>query len=265
VDIDPTFVIDGASDNVRTSVLNHIDRIATYTGTDMFLLNPKTTDPEVLRLSYGGGADTSLDQRYRVNIFGDIESVEHAKTRVLMMIDQIVRPRRTLSAASLTVKQLKYKVDAIKLELTMHTLVCGRTRKNIKLIESATKTAIYFPPPFPRVFGYVPPGATRRSEDEVFITGETQERIQQAKQKLRELVMGVKIYVKDVMVNCNKIDNILLDRLDKVRKVMETNGSYVLFPQLGSQRGMVRVQGTEVLHVERTVREIMALVRSYGQ
>jgi KH domain len=143
----------------------------------------------------------------------------------------------------------------------MHTLVCGRTRKNIKLIESATKTAIYFPPPFPRVFGYVPSGATRRSDDEVFITGETQERIRQAKQKLRDLVTGVKIYVKDVMVNSNKIDNILLDRLDKVRKVMETNGSYVLFPQLGSQRGMVRVQGTEVLHVERTVREIMALVR----
>ncbi len=150
----------------------------------------------------------------------------------------------------------------MKLELTMHTLVCGRTRKNIKLIESATKTAIYFPPPFPRVFGYVPPGATRRSEDEVFITGETQERIMQAKQKLRELVMSVKIYVKDVVVSSSKIDNILLDRLDKVRKVMETNGSYVLFPQLGSQRGMVRVQGTEVLHVERTVREIMALVRN---
>jgi KH domain len=164
------------------------------------------------------------------------------------------------SSAELTFEQLKHKIDVIRLELTMHTLVCGRTRKNIKLIESATKTAIYFPPPFPRVFGYVPAGATRRSEDEVFITGETQERIQQAKQKLRDLVMGVKIYVKDVMVNCNKIDNILLDRLDKVRKVMETNGSYVLFPQLGSQRGMVRVQGTEVLHVERTVREIMALV-----
>jgi KH domain len=167
----------------------------------------------------------------------------------------------------LTIEQLKYKIDVIKLELTMHTLVCGRTRKNIKLIESATKTAIYFPPPFQRVFGYVPQGATRRNEDEVFITGETQERIQQAKQRLRELVMGVKIYVKDVMVNCNKIDNILLDRLDKVRKVMETNGSYVLFPQLGSQRGLVRVQGTEVLHVERTVREIMALVRChfYGE
>ena len=142
----------------------------------------------------------------------------------------------------------------------MHSLVCGRTRKNIKAIESSTKTAIYFPPPFLRVFGYVPPGATRRNEDEIFVTGESDKQIMQAKQKLKELIMGTKIYVKDVMVNANKIDNILLERLDKVLKVMETNASYVLFPQLGSQRGVIRVQGTEVLHVERTVREIMALV-----
>ena len=145
----------------------------------------------------------------------------------------------------------------------MHTLVCGRTRKNIKLIEAATGTAIYFPPPFPRIFGYTPPGAHRRSENEVYVTGDTPEQIAAAKQKLRELVMGVKIYVKDVMVNSNKIDNILLDRLDKVRKVMEMNGSYVLFPQLGSQRGLVRIQGCEVLHVERTVREIMALTGQF--
>ena len=36
------------------------------------------------------GFDNGLDQRYRVSIFGDAESVEHAKTRTLMMIDQIV-------------------------------------------------------------------------------------------------------------------------------------------------------------------------------
>jgi hypothetical protein len=154
-------------------------------------------------------------------------------------------------------------VDAMKLDLTMHTLVCGRTRKNIKLIEAATNTAIYFPPPFPRIFGYTPPGANRRSEDEVYITGENMEGIARAKQKLRELIMAVKIYVKDVVLSASKIDNILLDRLDKVRKVMEANGSYVLFPQLGSQRGLVRVQGTEALHVERTVREIMALAGQF--
>lgn len=72
--------------------------------------------------------------------------------------------------------------------------------------------------------------------------------------------MGTKCYVKDVVVTANKIDCMLLDRLDKIRKITESNGSFILFPQLGSQRGLIRVQGTEILHVERTVREIMSLV-----
>ncbi|GAD92417.1 KH domain protein [Paecilomyces variotii No. 5] len=248
VDVDMHLIMDASTKGIRTSVLEHLDTLAAYTGADIFLLSPKLLDADsAIVSSYGYTTDSGLENRFRVAIYGDMESSEHAKTRLLIMIDQI----------------LKRHVDAMKLELTMHTLVCGRTRKNIKLIEAATNTAIYFPPPFPRIFGYTPPGANRRSEDEVYITGETQDNIARAKQKLRELVMGVKIYVKDVMVSSSKIDQILLDRLDKVRKVMEMNGSYVLFPQLGSQRGLVRIQGTEVLHVERTVREIMALAGQF--
>lgn len=179
--------------------------------------------------------------------------------------------------------QLKRTVDAIKLESSMHTLLSGRSRKNIKLIESATNTAIYFPPPFPRVYGYTPPAAHRRGEDEVFITGSTPQNIIHAKQKLHELVssrsrlrgecsmvvhadpnakqvMATKCYVKDVMLSAEKIDCMLLDRLDKVKRITESNGSCILFPQLGSRRGGIRVQATEVLHVERTIREIMNLV-----
>jgi hypothetical protein len=148
----------------------------------------------------------------------------------------------------------------MKLELTMHTLICGRARKNIKLIESATGTAIYFPPPFPRLYGYCPPGAIRRPEDQVFITGKTPEDILHAKQKLHDLVMSTKVFVKPVVVTDTKLDSILLERLDKVRKIIENNGSYILLPPLGMQRGLVRVQGTDVLNVERTVRELMALV-----
>ncbi|KAI9696278.1 MAG: hypothetical protein M1836_005831 [Candelina mexicana] len=247
VDIDRSHAIDAASNGVRQSVLEHLDVVAAFTGTDIFLLSPKPADPEGTGSSFNGGADTSLDQRLRIAIYGDMESSEHAKTRVLIMIDQI----------------LKRVVDIIKLELSMHTLICGRTRKNIKLIESATNTAIYFPPPFPRLYGYTPPGAHRRSEDEIFITGEINENIVQAKHKLHELVLNTKCYIKDVMVSPNKVDSILLDRLDKIRKITEKNGSFVLFPQLGTQRGVIRVQGTEILHVERTVRDIMALAGQF--
>jgi hypothetical protein len=62
------------------------------------------------------------------------------------------------------------------------------------------------------------------------------------------------------MVSPAKIDSILLGRLDKVRKIMETNGTFILFPQLASQRNLVRIQGVEGLHVERTIRDIMGLV-----
>ena len=166
----------------------------------------------------------------------------------------------TALVANFVPLQLKRYVDTMKLELTMHTLICGRGRKNIKMIESATGTAIYFPPPFPRLFGYTPPGAQRRPDDLVYITGESSECILRAKQRLHDLVMSTKVFVKPVMVTDTKLDAILLERLDKVRKIIENNGSYILLPPLGVQRGVVRVQGTDVLHVERTVRELMQLV-----
>ena len=90
MEIDPPLIIDGASNDVRTGVLCHLDRIASYTGTDIFLLRPKKREWEISDATYGGEIEGSLDQRYRVLILGDMESVEHAKTRVLMMIDQIV-------------------------------------------------------------------------------------------------------------------------------------------------------------------------------
>ena len=142
----------------------------------------------------------------------------------------------------------------------MHTIICGRGRKNIRMIESVTGTAIYFPPPFPRIYGYTPPGAQRRPDDLIYITGHSESSILQAKQKLHDLVVATKLFMKPVHVTDTKLDNIILERLDKVRKIVENNGSYILLPPLGIQRGVVRVQGTDVLNVERTVRELTALV-----
>jgi hypothetical protein len=145
-------------------------------------------------------------------------------------------------------------------ELTLQTLISGRGRKNIKIIESTTNTAIYFPPPFPGLFGYSPPGAQRRHQDVIFITGPSKDNILRAKQKIHDLVIGTKVYLKPVHVTETKLDAIVLERLDKVRKIIENNATYVLIPPLGSMHGAVRIQGTDVLHVERTIRELMALV-----
>jgi len=148
------------------------------------------------------------------------------------------------------------------LELSLHTVICGRSRKNIKLIESATNTAIYFPPPFSQVYRYCPQGAERRNPEEIFVTGEDAQSIAMAKQRIHELASRLRLFMKDAVVSAAKIDSILLSRLDKVRKIMETNGTFIQFPRLASQRNMIRIQGVEGLHVERTVRDVMSLVNS---
>jgi hypothetical protein len=142
----------------------------------------------------------------------------------------------------------------------MHQLLCGRNRKNIKLIESVTNTAIYFPPPFSGCYRYCPPNAQRRDPSKVLITGETPQAIEQAKFRIHELLTRIRLFVKDVTIPPAKIDSILLSRMDKVRKITEANGAFIMFPPLGSRKGMVRVQAVENLHVERSLRELMALV-----
>ena len=89
--IDSKFVIDPANDGIRQSVLDHIDKIADFTGCDIFLLQAKQADPDNMSANYINGSDQTLEQRLRIAIYGDPESSEHAKMRVLIMIDQIVR------------------------------------------------------------------------------------------------------------------------------------------------------------------------------
>lgn len=66
----------------------HLNHIATHTGADIFVLRPHESkaeaagDPEV---------DASQGTRLKIKIYGDHESVEHAKFRVLILIDDLVR------------------------------------------------------------------------------------------------------------------------------------------------------------------------------
>ena len=128
------------------------------------------------------------------------------------------------------------------------------------MIESTTNTAIYFPPPFSSAFRYCPQPAQRRDPAQVYITGATPEAIERAKFRLHETLMRIRVFVKEVSVPMAKIDSILLSRMDKVRKIVEANGTFIMFPPLASRNDLIRVQGVENLHVERTVRDLMALV-----
>lgn len=248
IDVDGHLVADHVAADVPTalkrSVTDFLDEVSGRCGVDIFLLGPKLA-PVVDGLN--GDVELRRDQRWRVAIFGDMLSSEHAKTLVLIHIDQL----------------LGRVVDSMKFDYSIHQLVCGRNRKNIKLIESTTNTAIYFPPPFSGCYSYCPPGATRRDPVEIYITGEDAAHIEQAKYKIHELVTRIRLYVKDVRILPAKSDSILLSRMDKVRKIVEANSTHLMLPPLGSRKETARIQAVENLPVERTIKEFMALTSQF--
>lgn len=65
------------------AVKEHFNEVAKYCGVDIFLLRPDPPSPDI--------HDTCQAERLKVHIYGDSESVEYAKTKILLMIDDIVR------------------------------------------------------------------------------------------------------------------------------------------------------------------------------
>ncbi|KAK4204103.1 hypothetical protein QBC40DRAFT_2783 [Triangularia verruculosa] len=244
VDVDGNLVANLAEGVLKKSVTDFLDDTSRFCGVDIFLLGPKLA-PVVDGLN--GDVELRRDQRWRVAIYGNNMSAEHAKTRVLIHIDQL----------------LGRIVDSIQVDYSIQQILIGRNRKNIKLIESSTNTAIYFPPPFLNCYSYCPPGAARRGEAEVFITGENTQAIEQAKYKIHDYLTRIRLFVKDVQISPAKLDSVLLTRMDKVRKIAENNNTHIVPPGLGSRKNLARFQAQENLPIERSVREFMALVGQF--
>jgi hypothetical protein len=88
IDIDGNLACDLAAGVLKKPVLDNLDFISKYCGVDIFLLGPKLT-PMVDGML--GDSEMRMDQRWRIAIYGDILSSEHAKARVLVQIDTLVR------------------------------------------------------------------------------------------------------------------------------------------------------------------------------
>ncbi|KAI5785037.1 hypothetical protein DFH27DRAFT_268154 [Peziza echinospora] len=227
-------------DRIVEGVEKHLNDIARYTGTDIFLLRPHVRTPHSVN-------DTSQAERLRLQIYGDLESVECAKTKMLLMIDDI----------------LKQIVHVTSISVSLCPLICGRARKNVQLIEATTRTCIYFPNLFPGVFGYRPDSAAIRHPDQIYITGSTQEGVRQAERMLVDLMMNLQVFTKSATIAMLKADYIILERLDDVKKIMEANGTFVQFPALGTTQGVIRVQGSEAIYVEKTIKQIMQITGQF--
>lgn len=93
-------VIDEDAAALKSGVVEHLDKIASFCGVDIFLLGPKFSS---LGEGLNSNGDAGRDQRWRVAIYGDMESAEHAKTRVLIHIDTLVSDDLRIQGNILTI------------------------------------------------------------------------------------------------------------------------------------------------------------------
>jgi hypothetical protein len=160
--LEPHHYCDGSNatiENIHTQLQN----ISTYSGAQIFVVKPKESDIA------DQDHDCMRGKMVQIKIFGDYESVELAKTRVLLMIEDL----------------LGNKTHEMLLEVSVHSMVAGKGNKNIKAIEKHTNTRIYFPPSFPGIYSYRPPNGRRRHPDQIFISGPDEESLLKADAMLR--------------------------------------------------------------------------------
>lgn len=88
IEVSSNMIMSPEGNAMRADVLKHMDDIANLTKADLFLLHPKQTDADANSLH--GSLDATTGDKLRIVIYGVMEGNEHAKTRLLIMIDQIV-------------------------------------------------------------------------------------------------------------------------------------------------------------------------------
>jgi hypothetical protein len=78
---------DGAH-GISATFLAALDETAKITKADIFLLKPKQIDDAA---SLNGSIEMSGSEKLRLVVFGDMLTEEHAKIRLLILIDTLVR------------------------------------------------------------------------------------------------------------------------------------------------------------------------------
>lgn len=68
------------------------------------------------------------------------------------------------------------------------------------------------------------------------------------------------IISKEVVLHSSKIDWIITEKLEKLKEIMDEDATFIKLPPLGSDNTVVRVTGTTLPLIERSIRRMNKLV-----
>ncbi|CEP09750.1 hypothetical protein [Parasitella parasitica] len=179
----------------------------------------------------------------KIRIAGSIDSVELARVKILVLLDQL---------AGLNIEFLH------DIPCFLHFLLSGRKHVQLHSVMDETATNIYLQSPFSHL--------TRQHQDDglIYLTGESTSSLARAKELLKKLTAQKmkSMHCKDSNMEPKKLDWILLNKRNELRKIMRDNGSYFKFPVLGSGSNSISVYAENRIYVERSIRLLNHLTSS---
>ncbi|KAL9548218.1 hypothetical protein MBANPS3_005799 [Mucor bainieri] len=178
-----------------------------------------------------------------IHMVGSMDSVELARVKILVLLDQLAG----------------LKVDTLSdIPHHLHFLIAGRKHVQLQAIMEETSTSIYLQSP---LCNLVEEGAHNGN---IYLTGESPSDLARAKDLLKKLAAQKmkSMHRKDSNMDPKKLDWILLNKRDELRKVMRDNGSYFKFPMIGSGSNSVSIYAENRIYVERSIRLLNHLTSS---
>ncbi|BFZ61514.1 hypothetical protein YB2330_002580 [Saitoella coloradoensis] len=243
-------IMDPDASVMKSDVETALEELAVHAGVSIILI--QHTTPGTTSTFNGGRAASGSPPLNKAGpnlnfiLRGDLESLDYAKVRVQVMLDELAG----------------LKVIRLPIELPMQPLIAGRKRMHAATIERESGTQVYFPTPFASVFGYRNPQSGPRNPHEVLITGEFAH-VFQAREMLQVKERSIQLYTKDIIMIPEKIDWLLLEKLSEVRNIMQQNATFIAIPTLGSHQSLLRIHGTSLVLIERTIRSLNALICAF--
>lgn len=225
------------SDYLKTDIRRRLDEIAVSCKCFVSILSNENQGAD---LGYGLETERSVE----VVISGQFEGAEHARVRVMVMLDE-------LSGLHSEACEIDYK---------LHNIIGGRKRCVVQTIEEETGTNIYMPTPFSGVLASNRTATIFPRQNTIYLTGEYLG-VQRAKEMLFQVSMhkSKNIISRDTAVLPRKIDWMLLEQLEELRSIMMDDATFIHLPMLGSQASVITVYGDSRINIERSIRSVMQL------
>lgn len=143
---------------LKPEVRRRLDEIASQTLAHIAVVNSplslsNRTPPDGINTSAGwSGLET--ERVCELVITGHGDSVDLARVRLLVMLDELVNPFRAFKHSTfLTLKQSGLHAEFCEIDHKLHAIIAGRKRVVLQSIQEETATNIYFPSPLQGLVG----------------------------------------------------------------------------------------------------------------